>query len=239
MRRVLAFGAAVAALALAALPAKADTFNYTSFSVNPGNSVTLTDPTLLANPLTVSAGEITLNGSGTFMGQPISSIDAWCLDILTSLTTAGSYNIVPFTGPGSFGNGNPSVSTLQVQEIASMMLALGGALDNNPLATQLAIWRLEYGPGLTFSSNDITVDNDILLSATLATDASLGGSLFNSNAQLALLDVVPTDQVLGTPFAATPIGSTIWLMAGGLVLFGMFAWRRKNNQQSLVDGCVA
>jgi hypothetical protein len=183
----------------------------------------------LANPITVSTGEITLTGSGTFMGQPISSIDAWCLDILTSLSTTGTYNIVPFTGPGSFGNGNPSVSALQVQEIASMMLALGGALDNNPLATQLAIWRLEYGPGLTFSSTDLTVDNDILLSATLATDASLGGSLFNPGAQLDLLDVVPTDQVLGLAVNATPLPGTIALFAGGLGLFGWLAKRRKRE----------
>jgi hypothetical protein len=36
-----------------------------------------------------------------------------------------------------------------------------------------------------------------------------------------------------TPLAATPIGSSVWLFTGGLALFGMFAWRRKKQQQQL------
>jgi hypothetical protein len=204
--------------------AQADNFTYTGFSVDPGVSVTLTDPALLANPLQASVGEITLTGTGTFLGSPITSIAAWCVDILTSLNATGSYNIVSFTGPGSVGNGNPSVSALQVTEIASLIDAFGGALDNNKVATQLAIWRLEYGPGLTFSSNDTA---DIAASIVLAADASSGGSLFNPLAGLKLLDVVPTDQILAV--AATPIGPALPLFASGLALFYGMHRRRKRN----------
>jgi hypothetical protein len=223
MKKLLLAGVAIASLA-AALPAKADNFTYTGFTVDPGTTVTLTDPALLSAPLQASVGEITLTGSGSFMGQNISSIEAWCVDILTSLNATGTYNIVPFAGPGSVGNGNPSISALQVTEIASLIDAFGGALDNNKVATQLAIWRLEYGSGLTFSSNDTA---DIAASIVLAADASSGGSLFNPLAGLKLLDVVPTDQILAV--AATPIPAALPLFAGGLGLMGWVSRRRKKN----------
>jgi hypothetical protein len=222
MRQLLL--ATVAVLGIGMGAAQADNFTYTGFSVDPGVSVTLTDPALLANPLQASVGEITLTGTGTFLGSPITSIATWCVDILTSLNATGSYNIVSFTGPGSVGNGNPSVSALQVTEIASLIDAFGGALDNNKVATQLAIWRLEYGPGLTFSSNDTA---DIAASIVLAADASSGGSLFNPLAGLKLLDVVPTDQILAV--AATPIPAALPLFAGGLGLMGFLSRRRKRN----------
>jgi hypothetical protein len=223
MKTLLA-AAAVGALVAATAPVKADNFTYTGFTVDPGTTVTLTDPALLSAPLQASVGEITLTGSGSFMGQNITSIEAWCVDILTSLNATGTYNIVPFAGPGSVGNGNPSISALQVTEIASLIDAFGGALDNNKVATQLAIWRLEYGPGLTFSSNDTA---DIAASIVLAADASSGGSLFNPLAGLKLLDVVPTDQILAV--AATPIPAALPLFAGGLGLMGWVSRRRKNK----------
>jgi hypothetical protein len=227
MRKLLLAGVAVASLAAAALPAKADNFTYTGFSVDPGVTVTLTDPTLLNTPFQAAVGEITLTGTGTFMGQAITSIQAWCVDILTGLNPTGTYNIVPFAGPGSVGNGNPSVSALQVTEIASLINAFGGALDDNKAATQLAIWRLEYGPGLTFSSTNSAGVADIAASITLAADATSGGSFFDPTAQLELLDVVPTDQILA--IAATPIPAALPLFAGGLGLMGWLSRHRKKN----------
>jgi hypothetical protein len=228
MKKLLLAGVAIASLA-AALPARADNFTYTGFSVNPGVAVTLTDPTLLSTPFTASVGEITLTGAGTFMGQPITSIAAWCVDILTGLNPTGTYNIVPFAGPGSVGNGNPSITALQVTEIASLIDHFGGALDNNPGVTQLAIWRLEYGPGLTFSSTSTVGADDIAASITLAADASSGGSLFDPFASLELLDVVPTDQILAVAVPPVPIPAALPLFAGGLGLMGWLSRRRKNK----------
>jgi hypothetical protein len=228
MKKLLLAGVAIASLA-AALPARADNFTYTGFSVNPGIAVTLTDPTLLSTPFTASVGEITLTGAGTFMGQPITSIAAWCVDILTGLNPTGTYNIVPFAGPGSVGNGNPSITALQVTEIASLIDHFGGALDNNPGVTQLAIWRLEYGPGLTFSSTSTVGADDIAASITLAADASSGGSLFDPFASLELLDVVPTDQILAVAVPPVPIPAALPLFAGGLGLMGWLSRRRKNK----------
>jgi hypothetical protein len=228
MKRTLLAGVAVASLA-AALPAKADNFTYTGFSVDPGVTVTLTDPTLLNAPFQASVGEITLTGTGTFMGQPITSIAAWCVDILTGLNPTGTYNIVPFPGPGSVGNGNPSISALQVTEIASLIDHFGGALDNNPAATQLAIWRLEYGPGLTFSSSSSAGLADITASIALAANASSGGSLFDPLASLELLDVVPVDQILAVAVPPVPIPAALPLFAGGLGLMGWVSRRRKKS----------
>jgi hypothetical protein len=225
--RSLSLAAVTALLLLGTSAAKADNFTYTGTSINPGISVTLTDPTLLNTPFQASVGEITLTGNGTFMGQSITSIAAWCVDILTGLNPTGTYNIVPFAGPGSVGNGNPSVSALQVSEIASLIDAFGGALDNNPAATQLAIWRLEYGPGLTFSSSSTAGVADIAASITLAADASSGGVFFDPTAKLKLLDVVPTDQILAV--AATPLPAALPLFAGGLGLMGWLSRRRKKQ----------
>jgi hypothetical protein len=227
MRKWLLASSFLLAALPAMSPAHADNFTYTSFAVDPGISVTLTDPTVLNTPFTAAVGEITLSGTGTFMGQPITSIAAWCVDIITGLNPTGTYNIVPFAGPGSVGNGNPSISALQVTEIASLIDAFGGALDDNPAATQLAIWRLEYGPGLTFSSSSSAGIADIAASVTLATDASMGGSFFDPGARLALLDVVPTDQILAV--SVVPLPAALPLFAGGLGLMGWLSRRRKRN----------
>jgi hypothetical protein len=215
-------------LAVSLPAAHADGFTYTGFSVNPGVAVTLTDPTLLNTPFQASVGEITLTGTGTFMGTPITSIAAWCVDILTGLNQTGTYNIVPFAGPGSVGNGNPSITALQVTEIASLIDHFGGALDNNPGVTQLAIWRLEYGPGLTFSSTSTAGVDDIAASVTLAAEASSGGSLFDPAATLALLDVVPTDQILAVGVPTVPLPAALPLFAGGL---GLFGWLTRRNRK--------
>jgi hypothetical protein len=227
MKRLLLSTVAVLGIGIGA--AQADNFTYTGFSVNPGVAVTLTDPTLLNTPFTASVGEITLSGTGTFMGTPITSIAAWCVDILTGLNQTGTYNIVPFAS-GSVGNGNPSISALQVSEIASLIDAFGGALDNNPAVTQLAIWRLEYGPGLTFSSTSTTGTADIAASVSLAALASSGGSLFDPAATLALLDVVPTDQILAVGVPTVPLPAALPLFAGGLAIFYGLGRRRRTNR---------
>jgi hypothetical protein len=80
---------------------------------------------------------------------------------------------------------------------------------------------------LTFSSSSSAGIADIAASVTLAAEASSGGSLFDPTAHLALLDVVPTDQILAV--AATPIPAALPLFAGGLGLMGFLSRRRKRN----------
>ena len=221
-------------LALAALAfttaARADTFTYNSFTVDPGLPVTITDPSVGVSGQ-FKFGSITLQGSGPNAGQ---SLLAWCVDIITTLNTSGVYNIVPFPGPGSVGNGNPVISATQVNEMASLILNEHNPLDNNPGATQLAIWKLEYGSGITFSSLNSIVDADILLATTLAADAAPGGSLNVPGAELNLLDVVPTNQILATAIVGqTPLPPALTLFGGGLALIGGLGLRRKKEPRSV------
>lgn len=211
---------AAASLALAG-PSLADTFTYSGFSVTPGLPVTVTDLSLGINEQ-VQGGEITLTGSGPNLGQDLM---AWCVDLIGQLQQTGTYNIVPFTS-GSTGNGNPSLGALTVTEMASAMLAAG--LNDNPLATQLAIWRIEYGSDLSFSSSNAIVGGDIVLSQALALDAESGGSQFNPTASLDLLDAPLTDQVLAVPRAAVPLPASLAFFGSGLIALGWLRNRRRS-----------
>jgi hypothetical protein len=219
----------LAALPIALLamvtPANADSFTYNGFSVNPGTGVDITlSPPVVATPFSesVKAGQITLNGSGPNAGM---NIMAWCVDLLNPLQMSSTYNIVPLSVGGSPGNGNPSFGATVYQEIGDLMLFGQSGSDTQLDATQIAIWKLEYGSSIAFPTLSSLLDTE---ANSLISRVGLGGDLFNSNVTIMLLDAVPANQILA--FAApseVPLPAAVWMFLGGLGLLGWFRskWR--------------
>jgi hypothetical protein len=214
------------ALALAmTAPATANTFHADSASQPLGYEVVN-----ISNPAVggVRSGEIQLTNNTTHQ-----SLLVWCLDLIHYLATPTDYNIVSYT-PGTFlnGVGGQTLDSVQTQQIASLIfngLSLGGGFsaDDRNAATQLAIWRVEYGA--SFSTD---------AAGTLATAfaAEFNAAVNCPNCVLNIL--IPTDatnnQILAyvtTAAVPGPIAGAGFpgLMAAMVSLWGL-AKRRRNKR---------
>ena len=150
----------VACSVLAGLPFAADvssaaTFEYDSYSVTNEQTIAIATP----NNIYAGIGQIVLDGSGANAGQFQA---AWCLDIFDFLTTSGTYTAGPLTTAGS-GGSNPSLNAAQISAIGSVMVHGSALIDTNTdvsAATQLAIWKLEYGDSFTYSGISSAVELD-------------------------------------------------------------------------------
>jgi hypothetical protein len=206
---------AVALLAGADI-ARAETISYGSYSVINEQNISIYTP----SSVTGGAGQIVLNGSGANAGQ---NFLAWCLDIYTFLANTGTYGLSSLTTAGS-GGSNPSLTTTQIGEIGALMLngdRLINASRDVSAATQLAIWKVEYGA--SFSSDGIS-PSVTSLAQTYINQAGPGGTL--GPVPVTLLSQ-PGNQHLGG-VATTPLPSTWTMLLGGLagILFLAFPRRR-------------
>ncbi len=131
---------AASCLAIAAIaPAHAGQVTYSSYSVLNSQDVTLTDAALGIVNERGGAGQITLNGTNT----PGGMIRTWCVDVAHYLAGSGSFT----TG----GMLDSAVSS-KVNALLTHVVPTLGEDFNKSSALQVAIWRAEYGSGLTVSA---------------------------------------------------------------------------------------
>jgi hypothetical protein len=213
---------AIASLLIAALPAQADQFDYSSFGQVNAQNITITSPTSIG----VSAGMIVLNGTGPNAGQ---TLDAWCVDLFDHLQTNAVYNIVPLTTAG-VGFPNPILTNQQIAELGSLMIhgtqsTLGNTFGlDGSAAFQLAIWNVEYQGSLLDNASGALAT----LVAALVANVQPGGVWDCPGCSVELLDAPAQNQVLafGVP-STTPLPGAAWLFMGGLGLLGAFTRKRK------------
>jgi len=162
--------------------ASASTFTYTTYGVTNGQ-------VLHSGGKDVLAGQIVLSG-------PTGTLDVWCVDFYDELHSSGVYNLTTST----------ALTPTQVSEIGGLIVYGDANINtaNVSAATQVAIWRVEYGAAFTFSTSTAVTD----LSTALIAD--LGSSIpLNSNVTF----LVPTNNSNQILSMVTPLPSTI-------VLFG-------------------
>jgi hypothetical protein len=203
----------VAALLAGTGAASAATFQYSSYSVTNEQNITILTP----NSISGGMGQIALIGTGPNIGQVLL---AWCLDVYTYLQHSGTYNI-GLLGTGGSGGSNPTLTTGQINEI-SWLMTNGNAninTSNESAATQLAIWKVEYGSSLTYSGVSTATTN---LANTL-----LSEYVGCSNCGVTLLSE-SGDQTLGTP-TVVPLPAALPLFATGLGALSLLGWRRKQK----------
>jgi hypothetical protein len=166
---------------LAATPAGAGTLSYSGYSVTNAQNVHITDVALGVSDEYAGAGQILLNnvqGDGRNAG----SVPAWCIDIsnwLLSDSTYATYDFIPgFAGLSEIVTGR--IGAL-IQNFGAAQAANGA---NASAAMQMAIWEVEYGPGLK-----ITPDNGALtaLADTYVANVNSGTWELTGGYQLGLL----------------------------------------------------
>ena len=205
--------------------AQAETLTMTEFGVIGGVNGTFGPPLNES----VQAGQIALTGPG-------GNLLVWCLDLNDILTKPYTFNVNTFTA-GDIRPGLGQLSLLDgsaLRQIASLMLN-GIDFQNDGLsraATQLAIWKIEYGALFDPLNLDATLTAD--MNAHILASV-IGGLIDCSNCTLKVLTDAPVapNQALG--FAVVepvPLPATVWLFGGALA--GLGALMRRRKQTSVV-----
>lgn len=220
MRKTLQTALLAASVLSFPVAANADQFVMTNFTVLGAVNVDLGPPISRS----VQAGEIELTGPG-------GNLLVWCLDLTDTLLAPYTYNINSFTA-GDVRPGLGQLSLLDgnaLRQIASLMLN-GAGFDPDGLsdaATQLAIWKIEYGNLFdpTNLSAQLTTDMNAHIAASV-----IGGLLDCPGCTLNVLTDAPNvpNQALGFAVQAVPgpiVGAGLpGLLAG---IGGFLALRRR------------
>jgi hypothetical protein len=241
--RLLATALPLVAASLAETNAvSAATFTYSSYSVPGEQTIQTTSPANIYSGM----GQIDLNGSAPSSAGV--TINAWCLDVYTTLLGNGAggagpftYNIsqlTPLTLAIGFGTSDASpIGQLTATQIADIggLIQYGNnnvSQSNVSAATQLAIWEIEYGQYFQFTGVSTATQNQATLEIS-----ELGGTIgLDSNVALLIAVTGETNQTLAYDFnppdppnVATPLPATLPLFATGIGGLGRLGWRRKRK----------
>jgi hypothetical protein len=218
MRKYL--GLLVGIAAMAAIPAKAETYLMTNYGVTGGVAVAMNAP-INQNVL---AGQINLTG-------PDGALDVWCLDLMDHIIKPYLYQVNTYI-PNTPAQNMQTLNALQTRQIASLMFnGIGAGGTFAEAATQLAIWKVEYG----------ALFNPLGLAGALLNDFNFrminslaGGSLDCPNCVLRVLTDAPeiVSQTFGYVVPAVPLPGAVWLFGGGLV--GLVALTRRRRKIAAV-----
>jgi hypothetical protein len=215
MRIPLLTAVVAGSIALASGAKANPTFAYTSYSVADGTgqggaTFNLSDSTLGVN-VNAYAGQIDLQGKTV--------IDTYCVDISDLLLGAATYN-----------TGFPRTSLLTptlINEIAAL-ISNGGT---NYTAIQLAIWKVEYGSGLTITptngdTTDLTIATTDLNNVTTGTWKS--PTNWEVPSSLALYELTPVGAANQNLVYFNPVPEPMSLAVLGAGLFGLGIIKRRS-----------
>ena len=148
MKRSILASGFVAALLFAAPQSHASTINITGFTLGLGENAHITYAPSGDNNAYVFAGQIMLDTTTT------SPLPTWCTDVFHNLVGTGYFTAVD---PLSNNGGTGTLTSPVTNKIGWLIDNYNNSVTKTPQlasATQLAIWKTEYGAAFSFNSDD-------------------------------------------------------------------------------------